>query len=104
MAHCSLMAVVMIPVDELIWCGDCGGGLHGLTSDWERTLLLMGLSSLMLLVATEEVVLSVVPPGLTGAWTWLLVRKDWSAGWGRPVGEEECRAELMSVRGVWSAP
>jgi hypothetical protein len=45
MARCSSMAVVMIPVDELIRCGDCGGGLRGLTSDWERTLLLMGLTS-----------------------------------------------------------
>ncbi len=104
MARCSSMAVVMIPVDELIRCGDCGGGLHGLTSDWERMLSLMGSSSSMLLVVTEEVVLSVVPPGVTGAWTWLLVRKGRSAGWGRPVGEEECRAELMSVRVVWSAP
>jgi hypothetical protein len=104
MARCSLMAVVMIPVDELIWCGDCGGGLRELTSDWERTLLSMGSSLSMLLVATEEAVLSVVPPGVTGAWTWLLVRKGWSAGWGRPVGEEECRAELMSVRVVWSVP
>jgi hypothetical protein len=93
----------MIPVDELTHCGDCGGGLRGLTSDWERMLSLMGSSSSMLLVATEEVVLSVVLPGVTGAWTWLLVRKGWSAGWGRPVGEEECKAKLMSVRVVWSA-
>jgi len=103
MARCSSMAVVMMPMDELIRCGDCGGGLRGLTSDWERTLSSMGSSSSMLLVATEEAVVSVVPPGVTGAWKWLLVRRGWSVGWGRPVGEEECRAELMSVRVVWSA-
>ncbi len=44
------------------------------------------------------------PSGGNRGWMWLLVRKGWSAGWGRPVGGEECRAELMTVRVVWSVP
>ncbi len=89
MACCSLIAVVMMPADELMRCVDCGGGLCGLTLDWERMLSSMGLLSSMLLVAMEEAVVSVVPPGVIGAWAWLLVVKGWIAGWGSSAREEE---------------
>ena len=89
MACCSLIAVVMMPADELMRCVDCGGGLCGLTPDWERTLLSMGSSSSVYLVAMEEAVVSIVPPGVMGAWSWLLVMKSWIAGWGSLVREEE---------------
>ena len=80
MACCSLSAVVMMPADELMQSGDWGGGgLHGAMLDWERMWLSLGSSSSMGLV-TEEPVVSVVPPGVIGAWMWLLVRKGWRAG------------------------
>jgi len=66
MARCSSISVVMMLADELMWCVDCGGGLCGLTLDWERTLSSKGSSSSMLLVAMEEAVVSVVPPGVMG--------------------------------------
>ena len=88
MACCSVSAVVMMPVDDLMQRGDWGGGgLRGATLDWERMLLSLGLSSSMVLV-TEDPVVSVVPPGLIRAWMWLLVRKGWRAGRGELVGEE----------------
>jgi hypothetical protein len=89
MARCSSISVVMMPADELMRCVDCGGGLCGLTLDWERTLSLTGSSSSMLLVAIEEAVVSIVPPGVMGAWLWLLFVKGWMVGWGSLVREDE---------------
>jgi hypothetical protein len=70
----------MMPANELMWRRDWGGGgLHGATLDWERMWLSSGLSSSMVLM-TEEPVVSVVPPGVIGAWMYCWLERAGGMG------------------------